>query len=117
MDGVHLLDLIGRYDLAIDWCQELNKKYPDEGRIWLEMGYLKSAENNAESLKTSSQYLEKAIELGENLPATYNQLGLVYFNLGQFSKAKNAWQQALNSDPDNQNAKDYLKQYEALNLP
>jgi tetratricopeptide (TPR) repeat protein len=117
MNGVHLLDLIGRYDLAIDWCQELNKKYPDEGRIWLEMGYLKSAENNAESLKTSSQYLEKAIELGENLPATYNQLGLVYFNLGQFSKAKNAWQQALNSDPDNQNAKDYLKQYEALNLP
>lgn len=117
MNGVHLLDLIGRYDLAFAWCQELSKKHTNEGEIWLEMGYLKSAENNEESLKSSSQYLEKAIKLGESLPATYNQLGLVYFNLNQFSKAKNAWQQALSSDPKNQNAKDYLKQYEALNLP
>ncbi|PIZ68775.1 MAG: hypothetical protein COY11_05590, partial [Candidatus Portnoybacteria bacterium CG_4_10_14_0_2_um_filter_44_20] len=117
MDGVHLLDLIGRHDLAFDWCQELNKKYPNEGRVWLEMGYLKSAENNQASLEGSSQYLEKAIELGEDLPATYDQLGLIYFNLGQFLKAKSAWQQALNIDSKNQNAKDYLKQYEALNLP
>lgn len=117
MDGVHLLDLIGRHDLAFVWCQELNKKYPDEGRIWLEMGYLKSAENNEESLVASSQYLEKAIELGENLPGTYVQLGLVYFNLGQFSKAKKAWQETLNIDSKNQNAKDYLKQYETLSLP
>ena len=117
MDGVHLLDLIDRHDLAFDWCQELNKKYPDEGRVWLEMGYLKSAENNQASLEGSSQYLDKAIELGEDLPATYDQLGLIYFNLGQFLKAKSAWQQALNIDSKNQNAKDYLKQYEALNLP
>jgi len=117
MDGVHLLDLIDRHDLAFDWCQELNKKYPNEGRVWLEMGYLKSAENNQASLEGSSQYLEKAIELGEDLPATYDQLGLIYFNLGQFLKAKSAWQQALNIDSKNQNAKDYLKQYEALNLP
>ncbi|MBI4837168.1 MAG: hypothetical protein HY813_02040 [Candidatus Portnoybacteria bacterium] len=117
MDGIHLLDLIGRYDLALAWCQELNKKHPNEGRIWLEMGYLKSVENNAESLKASGQYLEKAIELGEDLPATYNQLGLVYFNLGQFPEAKNAWQQTLNINSKNQNAKDYLKQYESLGLP
>jgi tetratricopeptide (TPR) repeat protein len=117
LNGIHLLNLISRPDLAFNWLQELSIKYPEEARIWLEMGYIKSAEINADALIDASKYLEKAIELGENLPASSNQLGLVYFNLGQYEQAKNAWQKALNINPADENAGNYLRQLQQISLP
>jgi len=117
MDGIHLLRLAGRNDLAFSWCKELDEKYPNEGKILLEMGYLKSSQGNSVNLALASEYMEKAIELGENLPASFNQLGLIYFNLGKYEQAKNAWQQALEKNPGNENARNYLEQLQQLILP
>jgi tetratricopeptide (TPR) repeat protein len=115
--AVNLFELIDRNDLAFNICQEITKNNPSEARAWLEMGSIKSSEKNTSAQIDAGKYLEKAIELGENLPGIYNQLGLVYFNLGQFAKAKSIWQKALSIDPENQNANNYLKQYQELNLP
>lgn len=115
--AVNFLELLGRNDLAFDICRKITKNSPKESRAWLEMGSIKSNEKNTNDLIDAGKYLEKAIELGENLPGVYNQLGLIYFNLGQFSKAKSIWQEVLNMDSTNQRANDYLKQYQNLNLP
>lgn len=115
--AINLFELINRNDLAFNLCQEITETNPRESRAWLEMGSIKSNQKNINDQIDAGKYLEKAIELGENLPGVYNQLGLVYFNLGQFSKAKSIWQKVLNMDSKNQHANNYLKQYQQLNLP
>ena len=117
LTAANFLELLGRDDLAFNICQKITEANPEESRVWLEMGSIKSKEKNTNALIDAVKYIEKAIALGENLPGVYNQLGLIYFNLGQFSQAKSAWQESLNIDPSNQNASNYLKQYQALNLP
>lgn len=115
--AINLFELIGRNDLAFNICRKIAEDNPKEKRAWLEMGSIKASEKNISAQIDAVNYLEKAVSLGEDLPGVYNKIGLVYFNLSQFSNAKNAWQKALNLDRKNQTATDYLKQYKSFNLP
>lgn len=117
LTGVKLVNLLGKNDSAIKLTEELLKKYPKQGQIYLELASLELEKANTNSYLTAKRYLEKAIQLGEDFPSVYNQLGLINFSLNLFSEAKESWQKALKIDKDNEHAKYYLKQYEELELP
>jgi len=115
--ALNLLELMARYDLALQLCQEILQDYPQDGRIYLEMAVLKSRSGKLSDLLTAKRYLEKAIQLGQDLPSAYVRLGLIHFQLNQYEEAKKAWEKALQINKDNEHAKEYLKQYQSLNLP
>ena len=117
MAALNLLSLIGRYDLALNLAQETVKDYPREGQIYLELASTESRTSQLSGLLSARRHLEKAIELGENFPSVYNQLGLIHFQLNQFEEAKKSWQKALKIDRKDETAKSYLEQYGKLNLP
>ncbi|MBL7155001.1 MAG: tetratricopeptide repeat protein [Candidatus Portnoybacteria bacterium] len=117
MAALNLLELMAQYDLALQLCQEILQDHPRNGRVYLEMAWLKSQSGKLSDLLTSQRHLEKAIQLGQDLPLVYVRLGLIHFQLNQFEEAKKAWQKALQIDKDNEHAQEYLKQYQNLNLP
>lgn len=116
MAAVNLLGLIGRDDLALKLAQEILKDYPSKGEVYLEIASFEAKTGRIEDLLSARRRLEKAIELGEDFPSVYNQLGLIYFELNQFEEAKKAWQKTLKINRKDEVAKDYLKQYRELNL-
>jgi hypothetical protein len=117
MSAVNILSLAGQDDQAFNLCSQITKTDPDYSQAWLTMGQIKSAGKNPDDLNQAIKYLWKAINLGEGFPGAYNQIGLDYFNLGQYQQAKQNWQKSLQIDSSNENAKDYLSQYEKLGLP
>ena len=103
--------------MALNLAQEALNNHPQEGQIYLELASIESRTGRLNDLLSAQRHLEKAIELGEDLPSVYNQLGLIHFQLNQFEQAKKAWQKALKINKKDEVAKDYLRQYEKLNLP
>jgi len=117
LSALNLLELLNRNDLAIALAEKLLQENPQNGRIHLELASLEASKGTVAGYLNAKRYLEKAIGLGNGLPAVYVQLGLINFNLNQFQEAKNAWQKALKINPDDDSAKSYLEQYQKLNLP
>jgi tetratricopeptide (TPR) repeat protein len=117
MSAANILSLIGRDDLTFDICAQIAKTNPDYSQAWLTMGQIKSAGKNSRDIREAIRYLQKAADIGENFPSVYNQIGLDYFNLGQYTQAKENWKESLQINSSDQNAKDYLGQYEKLGLP
>ncbi len=117
MAALNLLELMARYDLALQLCQKILQDHPRNSQIYLEMAVLESQSGKLNDLLTAKRYLEKAIQLGQDLPSVYVRLGLIHFQLNQYEEAKKAWQKALQINKDNEHAKEYLKQYQNLNLP
>lgn len=108
LSAINLLKLMKRYDLALEICRQLEPS----GRTYLEMASAEMGIGTETEILAAKRHLEKAIELGEKLPSVYNQLGLLYFNLGEYEEAKKAWEKA-----SDETAEYYLKQYRELNLP
>jgi len=113
----NLFELVGRDDLALGTLGGIKEKSPKNGQAWLQSGYIESKKNDLESLISATNDIETAIGLGEGFPSVYDQLGLVYFRRNWFDRAKAAWQRALDINPSDTTAKDYLEQYQKLNLP
>ena len=53
-------------------------------------------------------YLKKAIELDQNYLDAYLSLGKIYYQQGNFSEARRAWQRVLEIEPRNEAARAYL---------
>jgi protein O-mannosyl-transferase len=54
-------------------------------------------------------WLEKATQAQNNVPDFWYNLGGAYFTLGNYTKAREAWQRVLSLDPNNQNALNGIK--------
>jgi len=102
--------IYGRVDLAENIYQAILAKRPMDGRILAALGFLRAGGGNREAVLESINYFNKAIDNGYELPGVYNQLGLNYWNLADYSEAKNMWQKALGLDANNEHAKYYLNQ-------
>lgn len=101
-------------ELAKEIYINILNKNPDDMYTKLFLGYLYSNSKKREDLKIATKLLEEAIRLGYKLPSVYNELGVIYFKLGEFSKAKQLWEYVLKKDKKNEHAKYYLKQYQKL---
>jgi len=109
-----LAKLYGRRDLAQEIYEEILSRQPDNEQVLALMGYLLSNSQKNETLVGALNYFNKAISLGYKLPGVYNQMGLNYWGLGDYSGANKMWQNALELDSSNEHAKYYLKQSSEL---
>ena len=69
-------------------------------RYYDALSLLSHQENSAEKEKQVESLLKKAIELDPNFGAAYLQLGILYSDRGDSSKAITAYQKAINADPE-----------------
>jgi len=109
-----LAQIYGRRDLAENIYQAILAKRPGDGKILAALGFLLAGGNSREAVLQSINYFNKALDNGYKLPGVYNQLGLNYWNLADYSEAKNMWRKSLRLDSDNEHAKYYLDQANSL---
>ena len=88
--------------------------YPDYNPALVSLGSLYSSTNNQPELIKSLNYFNLALAGGYKLPGVYNQIGLVDWQLGEYQKAKTAWNSALKLDWRNTSALYYLNQIKEL---
>ena len=108
--------MLGQDDSALEIFNKVVSKWPERGRIWMVMGQLKSKKNDSQSSFLAVKYLEKAIESGQTTAETYSFLGLGYYRLGQFEKAKEVLFKAIEINPDRKDAAELLSIIEKSEL-
>lgn len=99
-----------RIDLAKNIFENILLVQPENSKALASLGFLLSNSSRKSDLNKSIYLLKKAIENGYKLPSIYNKMGLVYWNLNEYSQAKNMWEKSIKIDKDNAHALDYLKQ-------
>ena len=82
--------------------EQLAMNYYEQGAIMAAKG----------SITPAIDRLEKAVVLDEKHWEAWNVLGLCQYQLGEYSKAKVAWQESLDRCGDDNPASDYLKELE-----
>lgn len=108
------VQMVGLPELAIEICQEVLLAYPDEARALFYLSAIYSNSQAQSDLLISLNYSKRALGAGLRLPGVYNQRGEIYWRLGEYYKAEEAWQLALKIDKKNAIALDYLNQIEDL---
>ncbi len=106
--GADLLGMFSRYDLAIDVYRRLLEKNPNDADSLMSLGAIFSLSRYS----LSAGYYEKAIAAGYAKPRAFNGLGLVYFSMGEYRKAKESWNSALVVNPFDETARSYIQQME-----
>jgi len=109
-----LASMYGNTNLTKKLYTKILEQYSDYGPGLAAMGYLLSGNQTPSSLKKSNQYLNKAISAGYELPTIYNQIGLNYWGMKNWSNAEMMWQKALKLDRKNSHAIYYLDQLNEL---
>ena len=94
------------YDLLDEYLDEENA--PD---AYFLAGYIKYHEND---LDTAENHFLKAIEQREVFPEAYYDVGLIYWQKGQRDKAKEYIQKAVEQDPDNEDYKKIMEQFNSF---
>lgn len=92
-------------DLAIKSFDRALALNQEAKQVWFIGGTLYSLENQTEQAEA---YLKKAIELDQKYLAAYLSLGKIYYEQGNFSEARRAWQRVLEIEPRNESARAYL---------
>jgi len=102
--------LIGQESLAMSTLKKVVARYPTNSGVWYYMGAIKVMANDPASVISATVFLENAVNMGEKTSDAYTSLGLAYFRISQFDKAKDAFQKALWYDPGRQDTTNYLIQ-------
>ncbi|MBU4142461.1 tetratricopeptide repeat protein [Patescibacteria group bacterium] len=107
-DAVRLgsfFQVVGFNDLALQSFDRALQLNQDAKQIWFISGTLYSLKNQAGQAEA---YLKKAIELDQGYIDAYLSLGKIYYEQGNFSEARRAWQRVLEIEPGNEAARAYL---------
>jgi len=97
--------IAGFNDLALKSFERALQLNQGAKQVWYISGVLYDMKNQAGPAET---YLKKAIELDQNYLDAYLSLGKIYYQQGNFSEARRAWQRVLEIEPRNEAARAYL---------
>jgi len=89
--------MTNRYDLAILEMEKDLVRYPDDPDILNNLGVVFKKKGDIEK---AIAYYERALSVGEYSGVRWN-LGLLYFELKDYEKARSQWLKALEGDPCN----------------
>ncbi len=90
---------------AIELCEQLVEKFPDDKRARQFLGFWYSGQD--EDDKAIAQY-EKAIEIDENFATAYNELGYAYIQTENYYEAERAFQNYIDLIPGEANPHDSI---------
>ena len=94
-----------KYEKSILLFKKLLEKHPNNSTILYNTGLSFMA---IKMDKEGMEYLEKSLESNPRHKNSYNALGMIYFNSGDYANAKKNWERALEIDPDNEWTKEHL---------
>lgn len=112
-----IFNIAEREDLAMETFKKVVAKYPEKSRVWMIMGEMVVVKDDFSNLIAAMLFLENAIKYGEKTAEAYSLLSLAYLKTGQFEKSDIAARETLKIDPNNVEAKDYLKKLQAYFEP
>jgi len=96
---------IGSSDLAAKFFEQALSVYPKNARIWFAVALLKANQGDLDGAKNN---LQEAIKLDKKFIDAYLALGRIYYQQGDFSQARHWWQNVLDIQPGNADARTYL---------
>ena len=113
----YLADLaqsFGANDLAEEIYRQIIITRPHNKKVILSLAYLYSASADRNSLFKAINYFEQTLKAEKKTPGIYNQLALIYWQLGEYKQAEYYWLQAKKNNRKDANAVYYLNQIEDL---
>jgi hypothetical protein len=117
-DMIFNLLRMGRFTYFVKWqdtAMHFNKKVlkidPDSIDALLSLGLMHAYYTDQENQELALEYIEKAISLGLENAQYYAILGVINMNLQRLLEAEYMFKKALDLDPDNENAKEFLEKY------
>lgn len=108
--------LIRQPDLAEEIYREIIFDNPDSSLALSSLGGVYANQATRASLSEALIYFKRGLAAGYKLPGLYNQIALVYWQLGDFKQAEMAWHSALKLERKNVSALYYLEQLRQLRL-
>jgi serine phosphatase RsbU (regulator of sigma subunit)/anti-sigma regulatory factor (Ser/Thr protein kinase)/tetratricopeptide (TPR) repeat protein len=93
------------FPAAINAAKELIDKYPDDCKIHVLLG---NALFRAEKYHEAAQEYQKVIKLDPQRADAFENLGVVYANQGDLTRAVFQWEQVLEITPDRQDIRDSI---------
>ncbi len=116
LSALDILLLFNEFSSSFEICNQIIKQEPNnlQANLKLATFYSSLSLDNSGYINNAIYYYQKTLSLGYKKPSIYNALGYLYFNKGEYKKAKNYWYKALFRDPFNKTAKNYLEQYNQL---
>lgn len=88
---------LGRHSESVRIFAAVTKDWPTRGDVWVELGIaLERTDQMIEAIKA----YEQAIELGIAGHLLFHQLGSAYLACGNFEKAENTFNRAIETDPN-----------------
>ena len=109
---------LAQYRHQADLAEEIYRKIifsdPQNSQAYFSLGYLYSSSSNRSQLIKSLDYFYRGIDLSPYTPKIYDEIGLVYWRLGNYDLAEKAWDKSLKITNDSVTAKDYLRQLKEL---
>ncbi len=96
---------IGFNELALQSFDRALAINQDAKQVWLVAGLLYGAKGE---IIQAQSYFAKAIKLDDQYLDAYLSLGKLYYQQGNFSEARRAWQKVLEIEPKNEAARAYL---------
>lgn len=99
--------LMGHADRAGAVLAEAGKRYPDDARVWLDLGALAGEQGD---LTLARQSLERAVALTPADAIAHRNLGMACLGLGDRTAARRAFAEALRLDPNYAEVRRQLEQ-------
>jgi tetratricopeptide (TPR) repeat protein len=96
---------VGADDLAVKFFERALTIYSKNARIWLAVASLKAGQGDLAGAKDD---LQESLKIDGKFIDAYLALGRIAYQQGDFSQARRAWQNVLDIEPGNSDAKTYL---------
>jgi hypothetical protein len=109
-----LAEQAGETGLAQAIYQHILWEFPDNRQALGALGSLLAAQADEIDLRAALTYFNLARRAGYELPGLYDQMGLVYWQLGNYQSAEDNWRAALKLDRQDASALYYLGQVNDL---
>lgn len=108
--------LIRQPDLAVEIYQDMLFSDPENALVLSSLGGVYANSQDRNDLMKARDFYVRGLEGGFKLPGLYNQIGLIDWRLGEYSRAEENWHSALKLERKNTSALYYLNQIETLRL-
>lgn len=108
--------LVNQSDIAEEIYRGIIFSNPDNKYALRALGSIYASSNDRTRLQRAIYYYQRALNEGFKLPSVYNQIALIYWQLGYYSFAEDNWQASLKINKKDASAIYYLNQVKQFRL-
>ena len=103
-----IFNVVGMPEEALPIFENIIHRWPERNNLWVVMGQTELSKKQSPNPAQALAYLKKGIDAGYKTAQAYALLGFAYSQMGERTNAVNSLQQALELDPERNDAKELL---------